>query len=133
MIIISIKSLVNLNPSSLLNRDVVLPDHGHPDQGAGGQREGEELGEPKGHGLEDEELRGEVAKGDDVGPHGDVVDGAVVQVVGGVEADDADDEGPGAEEAAGQRGELVGSLGVVVGGDEFVDRVFGVEGGRGWG
>ena len=69
---------------------------------------------------------------DDVRADGDIVHGADVQVVGGVASDDAGDQGPGAEEASGQRGQLVGGLGIglVLGGDELVGRVVRVVGGR---
>lgn len=65
---------------------------------------------------------------DDVRPDGNVVDGANVQVVGGVAAHDAGDERPGAKEPASERRQLVGRLGIarVARGHELVDAVLGV-------
>ena len=63
-------------------------------------------------------------------PDGDIVHGADVEVIGGIEAHDARDERPGAEEACGQGVYLV--LGALVRGgvgrDELVDGVLGDEG-----
>jgi hypothetical protein len=56
-----------------------------------------------------------------------------VQVIGGVEADDAGDERPGAEETTSEGRQLVGGLGIrgVCGRDELIGGVFGVVGRRG--
>ncbi len=112
----------------LVELDIVVADRGHPDQGRGGQAKGKELGHAKRHALEDEELAGKVAERDDVGPDGNVVDGANVQVVGGVAADDAGDERPGAKEASGERRQLVGRVGIlrVARRHELVGAVLGV-------
>lgn len=112
---------------------VVAPRHGHPEQGKRSKDEWPNLGLAKGHALEDEHLAREVAEGDDIGPPREVEHVAVPEVIGGVHADDAGDEGPGAEEAAHERGDLVD--GVARGGrggrgDELLGRVLRVEVGR---
>lgn len=112
--------------------DVVLSDHRHPDKGAARQHKGEDLGQTQFHALKDKQLAGKVSERHDVGPDSYVVDGAEMQIVGGVATDDAGDEGPGAEQAAGEGGHLVRGVGGVGGReDELVDRVFGVKVGRG--
>lgn len=87
----------------------------HPDQGERSQSEGEDLGQTKGHALEDEELASKMSQRNHVGPVRDGVDGANVQVVGSVASHDAGDEGPGTKQPARERGHLVGGLGVILG------------------
>lgn len=56
--------------------NVKVPDCRHPDQSRSSQRKGENLGEPKGHALEHENLRSKVPKRHHIGPDGNVVNGA---------------------------------------------------------
>lgn len=119
--------MTTLSPrTALLKLDVVLANHGHPDKSHGGQSEWEELGDTKAHALEDKEFAGKVAERDNVGPDGHVVDGAEVEVIGGVAADNAGDDGPCAKEAAGKGRHLVDGLGVLLvgGGNQLIGAVF---------
>jgi hypothetical protein len=113
--------------TTLVKLNVVVANQGHPNQRKGGQSERKNLRKTKGHALEDEKLGGKVTQGDEVGPVGNCIDGANVQVVGSVATNDAGNQGPSAEKAASKGSKLVGSLGVVVGGDELLSRVFRLE------
>lgn len=100
----------------------------HPNQGSGGQGEGEVLRQTKRHALEDEQLAGKVTQRNNVGPDGQVVHVGVVQVVRGIQTDDAREERPGAEATRSERCRLIHDVRRAGGGgDELVDRVLRVE------
>lgn len=63
-------------------------------------------------------------------PDGDVVDRPNMQMIGRVTTNNAGDERPSAKQTTGEGCQLVCSLGIglVLGGDQLVGRVFGIVG-----
>lgn len=121
-------ALASASARGLLKLDIVLTNHGHPDESHSSKSKREELGYAEAHALEDEKLAGKVAKRDNIGPNGHVVDRAKVEVIGGVAANDAGDDCPCAKEAARKGRHLIDGLGVLLvgSGNQLVGAVFGV-------
>lgn len=116
----------SINP--LWASNVKVAHQWHPNQGSGGQGEGEVLRQTERHALEDEQLAGKVAQRNNVGPDGQVVHVGVVQMIRGIQTDDAREERPGAEAARSERCRLIHNVRRAGGsGDVLVYRVLRVE------
>lgn len=116
---------------ALLKLDIVASNHGHPDERRRSQRKGKDLRKTKGHALKHKQLAGEMAQRHHVRPNGNIVHRPTVQVVRRIASNDGCDDCPRPEQPSGEGRQLVCSLGVVLGRDQLVGRVFGVEvGGR---
>lgn len=102
-------------------------NHGHPDECRRSQRKGKHLGKAKSHALKHKQLAGEVTQRHNIRPDGNVVHGANVQVVCRIAPHDASDERPRSKQSTGEGRQLVLGLGVVLGVDQLVGRVLGVE------
>lgn len=102
-------------------------DHGHPDECRRSQRKGKHLRKAKSHALKHKQLAGKVSQRHDIRPDGNVVHRANVQVVRRVAPHNASDERPRSKQPTGEGRQLVLGLGVVLGVDELVGRVLGVE------
>lgn len=117
---------------ALLKLDIVASNHGHPDERRRSQRKGKDLRKTKGHALKHKQLAGKMAQRHHVRPDGNIVHRTAVQVVRRIASNDGSDDCPRSKQPSGEGRQLVRSLGVVLGMDQLVGRVFGVEvGGRG--
>lgn len=111
----------------------MIANKGHPNQSTGRQRKREDLRESKRHTLENELFAGEMAKCHDIGPVCNVVHGPNVQVIRRIATYNGRNKSPSTKQPTGQGSHLICRLGVVLGGHELVDGVFGVERrSRGW-